>query len=66
VLQQPGGEAPPAPSKPMQIIAKAMKLVPPDELTRLFEQYGLTRKRAKTVPLKGGKSFWVGTFARAA
>jgi SAM-dependent methyltransferase len=64
VLQLPGGEAPAAPTKTMQLIAKAMKLVPPDELTRLFEHYGLHRKRAKTVPLRHGKSFWVGLFGR--
>jgi hypothetical protein len=50
----------------MQLIQKAMKLVPPDELTRLFGHYGLARKRASTVPLKHGKSFWVGAFGRAA
>jgi hypothetical protein len=50
----------------MQIIEKAMKLVPPDELTRLFEHYGLSRRRTKTVPLKHGKSFWVGVFSRSA
>lgn len=66
VLLLPGGEAPPAPSKPMQIIEKAMKLVEPDELTRLFAQYGLARKRAKTVPLRHGKRFWVGVFGRSA
>ena len=66
VLQLPGGEGPTAPSKTMQLIAKAMKLVPPDELTRLFEHYGMSRKRAKTLPLKFGKSFWVGTFGRTA
>ena len=64
VLQLPGGEGPPAPSKTMQLIGKAMKLVPPDELTRLFEHYGLERKRARTIPLKYGKSFWVGVFGR--
>jgi SAM-dependent methyltransferase len=65
VLQLPGGEGPLAPTKAMQIIEKAMKLVPPDELTRLFDHYGLPRRRAKTVPLKRGKSFWVGVFGRA-
>ncbi len=65
VIQLPGGEGPPAPTKTMQIIEKAMKLVPPDELTRLFEHYGLPRKRARTVPLKHGKSFWVGAFGRS-
>jgi SAM-dependent methyltransferase len=66
VLQLPGGDSPAAPTKTLQIIAKAMKLVPPEELTRLFEHYGVPRKRARTVPLKHGKSFWVGTFGRAA
>jgi len=67
VLQLPGGEGgPAAPTKTMQIIEKAMKLVAPEELTRLFEHYGLTRRRAKTVPLKHGKSFWAGSFGRAA
>lgn len=65
VLQLPGGDAPAAPSKPMQLIQKAMKLVPPDDLTRLFEHYGLSRKRTRTVPLKHGRSFWVGVFGRA-
>jgi len=65
VVQLPGGEGPPAPTKTMQVIAKAMKLVPPEELTRLFEHYGLPRKRAKTVPLRFGKSFWVGVFGRS-
>jgi len=65
VLQLPGGEGPPPPTKTMQLIAKAMKLVPPEELTRLFEHYGLPRRREKTVPLKFGKSFWVGVFGRS-
>lgn len=64
VLQLPGGDAPPAPSRTMQLIEKAMKLVPPEELTRLFEHYGLPRRRAKTVPLEYGKSFWAGSFGR--
>jgi SAM-dependent methyltransferase len=66
VVQLPGGEGPLAPSKTMQLISKAMKLVPPDELTRLFEHYGMSRKRARTVPLKHGKSFWAATFGRSA
>jgi len=66
VLQLPGGESPPSPFKTIELIRKAMKLVPPDELTRLFEHYGLPRKRARTVELKHGKSFWVGVFGRGA
>jgi len=65
VLQLPGGKGPDAPTKTMQIIQKAMKLVPPDEVTRIFEHYGLPLRRAKTVPLKHGKSFWVGLFGRS-
>src|SRR5512142_2222536 len=38
VLQLPGGAGPEAPTKTMQIIQKAMRLVPPDEMTLLFEQ----------------------------
>jgi SAM-dependent methyltransferase len=64
VLQLPGGEGPAAPTKTMQIIEKAMKLVPPEELKRLFEHYGLACKREKTVPLRYGKSFWAGQFGR--
>jgi len=66
VLQLPGGTGPEAPSKAMRIIEKAMKLVPPDELVRLFEQYSIPKKRSWTVPLKGDKSFWVGLFGRGA
>jgi SAM-dependent methyltransferase len=65
VLQLPGAEGPQAPTKAMQLIQKAMRLVSPDELTRLFEHYGLPRKRARTVPLEHGKSFWVGAFGRS-
>jgi SAM-dependent methyltransferase len=65
VLQLPGGEGPPPPTKTMQIIQKAMKLVPPDELTRLFDHYGLPCKRARAVSLKHGKAFWVGAFGRS-
>ena len=65
VLQLPGGEGPEAPSKAMRIIEKAMKLVPPEELVRLFEHYGLALRRHKKVPLSHGKAFWAGTFARS-
>jgi SAM-dependent methyltransferase len=65
VLQRPGGETPFATSKALQIIGRAAKHVDPDELTRLFDHYGLPRRRAKTVPLRHGKSFWVAHFGRA-
>ncbi len=64
VLQLPGGDAPPAPSRAMQLIEKAMRLVPPEELTRLCEQYGLGLRRHKEIPLKHGKRFWLGVYAR--
>ncbi len=64
VLQLPGGAGPAAPTRTMQIIEKAMKLVPPDELTRLFDHYGMPRRRARTIPLRFGRSFWVGVFGR--
>jgi predicted TPR repeat methyltransferase len=64
VLQLPGGDAPQAPSRAMQLIEKAMRLVPPEELTRLCEHYGLGLRRQKEVPLKHGKRFWLGVYAR--
>jgi SAM-dependent methyltransferase len=64
VVQLPGGEGPEAPSKAMRIIQKAMKLVPPEELTALMATHGLKVRRSRTVPLKFGKSFWFGTFGR--
>jgi SAM-dependent methyltransferase len=64
VLQLPGGSGPEAPSKAMRIIQKAMRLVPPEEIERLFASYGLPRRRSWTVPLRGGKSFWVGLFGK--
>jgi SAM-dependent methyltransferase len=64
VLQLPGGEARPAATRPMQLIQKFQKLVDAEELSRLFEHYGLPRRREWKVSLKGGKSFWVGTFGR--
>jgi SAM-dependent methyltransferase len=65
VVQLPGGEPLEGPSKAMRIIDKARKLVPPDELTRLFEHYGLALRRQKKVPLSRGKAFWTATFARS-
>jgi SAM-dependent methyltransferase len=64
VLQLPGGDSPEAPSRAMQLIAKAMRLVPPEELTRLFAHYGLTLRRQKEIPLRYGKRFWQGVFGR--
>ena len=65
VLQLPGGDGLLAPTKTLQIIEKAARLVAPEELTRLFAHYGLAAKRARTLPLPHGRSFWAGTFGRA-
>lgn len=67
VLQLPGGEAAEAAepsSRAMQIIRKAMRLVPPDELVRLFQHYGLPLRRQREVPLKYSRRFWVGVFGK--
>jgi SAM-dependent methyltransferase len=64
VLQLPGGTGPEAPTKAMRIIEKAMRLVSPVELERIFEQYKMPTRRTWIVPLAGGKSFWVGLFGR--
>jgi SAM-dependent methyltransferase len=66
VLRLPGGEPPAPPTKTLQLIEKATKLVPPEELTRLFEHYGLGRRRARTVPVKHGARLWAGVFGRQA
>jgi len=64
VLQLPGGEAPAPGLKALEIILRAQKLVAPGELTALFAAHGLKARRARTVPLKFGKSFWCATFGR--
>lgn len=64
VLRMPGGERPDPPSKPLRIIEKATKLVSPDELVRLFEHYGLPKRRERTVPTRAGRSLWSASFGR--
>ena len=41
-----------------------MRPIPPEELGRLCEHYGLGLRRQKEVPLKHGKRFWHGVFGR--
>jgi hypothetical protein len=48
----------------MKLIERAMRLVNPEELTRIFEAYKLPRRRSKVVSLRHGKSFWVGHFGK--
>jgi SAM-dependent methyltransferase len=64
VLRLPGGEPLEAPSKPLELIEKATKLVPPEELSHLFEHYGLSRRRDRAVPAPLGRRLWVATFGR--
>jgi ubiquinone/menaquinone biosynthesis C-methylase UbiE len=64
VLQLPGGSAPEPANRAMQIISKAMHLVDPKELVTAAATHGLSKRREQVVPLKHGKSFWAGTFAR--
>ncbi|WP_242340926.1 class I SAM-dependent methyltransferase [Anaeromyxobacter sp. SG66] len=64
VVELPGGDGPTPPSKPLQLIGRAKRLVPPEELEQLFEHYGMPLRREHTVPLPHGRSFWVGSFGR--
>jgi SAM-dependent methyltransferase len=64
VLQLPGGEGPAPALKALEIIQRAMKLVPPAELAALFALHGLRLRREREVPQKFGKRFWFGTFGR--
>jgi predicted TPR repeat methyltransferase len=64
VLQLPGGEGPEPPSRALQLIARAARLVPPEELTRLMAQAGLALRRHKEVPLRHGRRFWHGVYGR--
>lgn len=66
VVQRPGGDSPPAPSKAIAIIEKAARVIDPEELTALFARSGLVRRRERTVPLRGGKSFWAAVFGHPA
>ncbi len=62
VLQLPGGDPPEAPSRAMQLITKAAKLLPPEDLGELCAHYGLQLRRQKEVTLKHGMRLWHGTF----
>jgi ubiquinone/menaquinone biosynthesis C-methylase UbiE len=64
ILQLPGGNAPEPANRAMQIISKAMHFVEPAELDRLFAEHGFTKRREKRVPVKYGKSFWLGVFGK--
>jgi hypothetical protein len=64
VLRLPGGSGPAPGQKALELIQRAMKLVPPEELTALMAAHGLVPRRSRTVPLGHGRSFWYGTFGR--
>jgi SAM-dependent methyltransferase len=64
VLQLPGGEPHDAPSRALQVIEKATKLLPPEDLTELCAHYGLALRRQKEVSIKYGRRLWHGVYAR--
>jgi SAM-dependent methyltransferase len=64
VLQLPGGDAPAPANRAMQIISKAMHFVDPADLSALFEAHGLAKRREKKVPVKHGKTLWLGVFGK--
>lgn len=64
VLQLPGGEGPPAALPVLELIRRAMKFLPPEELTALMAAQGLTLRRSRNLALRHGKSLWTGTFSR--
>lgn len=66
VLRLPGGEQALAPSKPLELIEKALRLVPPEELSQLFEHYGLAPRRERIVEAPLGRRLWAATFGRPA
>ncbi len=66
VVQLPGGEPPEPPSRALQLILRAAKLVPPEDLTELCAHYGLQLRRQKEVPLKHGVRLWHGVYGRGA
>jgi hypothetical protein len=66
VLELPGGGGPEPASKPLKIIERAEKHVPPAELTSLFGHYGMARRRDHEVACPHGRRLWAATFGRSA
>lgn len=64
VLRLPGGDPPEAPSQALRLIERAARLLPPEDLVRLFEHYGLPLRRQRTVQAPHGVSLWSGAFGR--
>jgi SAM-dependent methyltransferase len=64
VLQLPGGDGPEPPSRALQLVTRAAKLLPPEELARQVGQHGLALRREREVPLRHGRRFWHGVFGR--
>lgn len=65
VLQLPGGEPPEAPSRALQLVTRAARLVAPEDLIGLFEHYGLALRRQREVAVRHGCRFWHGIFGRS-
>jgi len=67
VLQEPSDESAPVtetPYKSLELLAPVMKLVPSEAFSKACGRVGLGLARADTVPLKKGKSFFVGTYQK--
>jgi SAM-dependent methyltransferase len=64
VLQLPGGDGPEPPSRALQLISRAARFLPPEELTKQLGQHGFALRRQQEVPLRHGRRFWHGVFGR--
>jgi len=64
VLQGPGGEGRAASQPVLELIRRAARLVPPEELTALMARRGLALRRSRNVPLPHGAPLWAGDFSR--
>jgi SAM-dependent methyltransferase len=68
VLQLPGGDATISDTgfASLRALSGLLRLVSPDDLSRLAAGTGLTELTAATVPITRGKSLWTATFVRPA
>ena len=54
----------PTPYKSLEILAPVLNLVPPAEFSRVCSEVGLKEIRTENIPLKKGKSFFVGYYEK--
>lgn len=64
-LQLAGGEPVAPPSDALRAVERTRRLVPPEELVRLMEHYGIPLGRERIVPAGRGHRLWAGVFGRA-